>query len=167
MKKKIIKLVVKLLIIELSYFVLFFVIFGLSRTANNNMYPNINAGDLAFYYHLDKSCEPGEIAVVKNGKKRDFYRIVACGGDKVEISQSGEILVNGMSLDIDRIYAGEFLDENGDNRSPLRYPYFVPENSFFLINDNRDEVSDSRAVGAFEAERIDGKVISILRTRGL
>lgn len=85
----------------------------------------------------------------------------------MKLVRAGEILVNGMSLDIDRIYAGDFLDENGDDKSSIRYPYTVPENSFFLISDNRDEVNDSRATGAFETERIDGKVISILRTRGL
>lgn len=167
MKKKIIKLIVKIIAIEACYFVLFFVIFGLSRTANNNMYPNINPGDLAFYYHLDKGCETGDIVAVKNGKKRDFYRVIACGGDKVEISKSGDLIVNGMSLDFDRVFAGSSVDIDGNILGAINYPYTVPENSFFLVGDNRDEVTDSRLRGAFAASEIDGKVISILRTREL
>jgi len=166
-KKKIIKLIIKLLIIEFSYFILFFVVFGLSRTASNNMYPNINAGDLAFYYHLDKSCEPGDIVAVKNGKKRDFYRVIACGGDKVEINKDGQIFVNDLMLDFERIFAGSTLNEDGEVIGTTQYPYTVPDGAFFLINDNRSEIYDSRTVGAFLPQQIDGKVISILRTRGL
>lgn len=167
MKKKVIKLVIKILIVELSFYILFFVIFGLSRTANNNMYPNINAGDLAFYYRLDKSCEPGDIVAVKDGKKHDFYRVVACAGDTVEINQDGYIIVNGMMLDFERIFAGSTLDDNGEIIGSIQYPYKVPDQGFFLVNDNRYEDFDSRTQGAFMPDKIDGKVISILRTRGL
>lgn len=146
---------------------LFFVVFGLSRTANNNMYPNINAGDLAFYYHLDKSCEPGDIVAVKNGKKRDFYRVMACAGDTVDISKDGDLIINGFISDSEHIFAGSFIDTNGNIRGTLDFPYTVPQNAFFLINDNRDEHGDSRELAAFDVGRIDGKVISILRTRGL
>ena len=167
MKKKIIKLIIKLLIIEVSYFVLFFVIFGLSRTANNNMYPNINAGDLAFYYHLDKSCEPGDIVAVKDGKKREFYRVVACAGDTVDINKDGDLIVNNLIADSEHIFAGSFIDMNGNISGTVDFPYTVPQGGYFLINDNRDESGDSREMGAFGTDQIDGKVISILRTRGL
>jgi len=167
MKKKIINLVIKLAVVGLSCFVLFFVVFGFVRTTNNNMYPNVNPGDLAIYYRFDKACNPGDIVVVENDERSDLYRVAACGGDRVEISEFDELLVNGMSLDFERIYAGSMTDEDGNVISPIDFPYTVPASELFLVNDNRDELTDSRAVGAFSAKNIRGRVISILRTRGL
>ena len=132
------------------------------------MYPNVNAGDLAFYYHLDKKCEPGDIVAVKNGKKRELHRVIACGGDVVNIDETGEILVNGMGLDFERIFSGTTVsEESGRPNGAIKYPYTVPDGAFFLVNDNRNEITDSRSLGAYLPQQIDGKVISILRTRGL
>ena len=167
MKKKIISLVIKILIIEAVYFVLFFVIFGFSRVSTNDMYPNINGGDLAFYYHLDKSCHAGDVVTVKRDGERQFLRVIACGGDEVTITSSNSILVNGSSLDIDREFSGSLVDLDDNILGNTKYPYKVPDGYYFLVGDNRYEVNDSRSVGAYSESQIDGKVISILRTRGI
>lgn len=167
MKRKIITLIVKIIAIEAVYFVLFFVIFGLSRVKTNGMYPNVNSGDLAFYYHLDKTCHAGDVVTVKREKERQFLRVIACGGDEVTITSSDSILVNGSALDIDREYSGSLVDIDDNILGEMKYPYKVPEGYFFLVGDNRYELDDSRTFGAYPKNQIDGKVISILRTRGI
>ncbi len=167
MKRKIITLIAKIIVIEIIYFVLFFVIFGFSRIKSNAMYPNINGGDLAFYYHLDKTCHAGDVVTVKNQDERQFLRVIACGGDEVTITSSNTILVNGSSLDIDREFSGSLVDIDDNVLGEMKYPYKVPEGYFFLVGDNRYETNDSREFGAYPKNMIDGKVISILRTRGV
>jgi len=167
MKRKIITLIAKIIVIELVYFVLFFVIFGFSRVKTNAMYPNVNGGDLAFYYHLDKTCHAGDVVTVKREGERQFLRVIACGGDEVVITSSNSILVNGSSLDIDREFSGSLVDIDDNILGDLQYPYKVPEGYFFLVGDNRYELSDSRTFGAYPKNQIDGKVISLLRTRGI
>jgi signal peptidase I len=167
MKRKIIALIAKIIIIEVVFFLLFFVIFGFSRVKTNAMYPNINGGDLAFYYHLDKSCHPGDVVTVKSNNERSFLRVIACGGDEVTVTSSNAILVNGSSLDIDREFSGSLVDIDDNILGEIKYPYKVPEGYFFLVGDNRYELNDSRVSGAYSESQIDGKVISILRTRGI
>ena len=167
MKRKIITLIAKIIIFEAIYFVLFFVIFGFSRVKTNAMYPNVNSGDLVFYYHLDKSCHAGDVVTVKREGERQFLRVIACGGDEVTVTSSDSILVNGSALDIDREFGGSLVDVDGNILGEIKYPYKVPEDYFFLVGDNRYELDDSRAVGAYPKNQIDGKVISLLRTRGM
>lgn len=167
MKKKIIALIAKIIVIEAVYFVLFFVIFGFSRVKTNAMYPNVNSGDLAFYYHLDKSCHAGDVVTVKREGTRQFLRVVACGGDEVTITSSNSILVNGSALDIDHEYSGSLVDIDDNILGEIKYPYKVPEGYFFLVSDNRYELEDSRVFGAYPKNQIDGKVISLMRTRGI
>ena len=167
MKKKIITLIAKIIAFEAVYFVLFFVIFGFSRVKTNAMYPNVNSGDLAFYYHLDKTCHAGDVVMVKREGERQFLRVIACGGDKVTITSSNSILVNGSALDIDHEYSGALVDIDDNILGVINYPYEVPEGYFFLVGDNRYELEDSRSFGAYPKNQIDGKVISILRTRGI
>ena len=162
MKRKVISLIIKIIVIELVYFVLFFIIFGFARVNSNNMSPSINGGDLALYYHLDKSCHPGDVVAIKQGGGRAFLRVVACGGDKVTMTESGKLYVNDSALDIDKVFTGKDKINGG-----ISYPYTVPAGHFFAVGDNRDEPNDSRTSGAYPPEDIDGKLISIMRTRGL
>lgn len=167
MKKKIITLIAKIIVIEAVYFVLFFVIFGFSRVKTNAMYPNINSGDLAFYYHLDKTCRAGDVVTVKREGERQFLRVIACGGDEVTVSSSNSIFINGSALDIDHEYSGSLVDIDDNILGEIKYPYKVPEGYFFLVGDNRYELEDSRTFGAYSKNQIDGKVISLMRTRGI
>ena len=167
MKRKLIALIIKIIAIEAVYFILFFVVFGFSRVKTNAMYPNVNSGDLAFYYHLDKSCHAGDVVTVIREGERQFLRVIACGGDEVTITSSDSILVNGSTLDIEHEFSGSLVDINNNVLGELNYPYKVPDGYFFLVSDNHYELEDSRTFGAYSKNQIDGKVISILRTRGI
>jgi signal peptidase I len=47
------------------------------------------------------------------------------------------------------------------------YPYTVEEGSYFVLCDFRTEGYDSRSFGAVSKNTIDGKVITLLRRRGI
>lgn len=76
-------------------------------------------------------------------------RVVALSGDILQIV-NGSIYRNGILIQ------EEFppMEEGGIATEP----YLVPENSFFLLGDNRNESKDSRAFGAVAYGEIAGKV---------
>jgi signal peptidase I len=49
----------------------------------------------------------------------------------------------------------------------IEYPYTVPEDSYFVLCDFRTSSDDSRSYGAVPKEDLDGKIITILRRRGI
>lgn len=160
MKRKILFIFVKLIIVEMFFLVLFWWIFGLARVQSNSMAPNINGGDLAFFYHLDKNYRIGDAVTLVRDGKRYFLRVAAVGGDTIDI-KGDDVYVNGVPLDSDKETMGHF----GENRTV--FPFHVSDDELFLIGDNHDEGGDSREFGAVKKSEIDGKILSILRTRGL
>ena len=85
----------------------------------------------------------GEIVVLPSPittEKDLIKRIIAIGGDKVEIREK-IVYLNGQETKepyVMHTRSGEMLE--GDNLGPLQ----VPANHVFLLGDNRDESGDSR-----------------------
>ncbi len=83
-------------------------------------------------------------------------RVVALPGETIEMKEKA-VFINGKELDEPYAVhsrAGERLE--GDNMGPL----IVPENSFFVLGDNRDESNDSSVWKDAE-----GKPLRFLRLR--
>ena len=154
-------LLLKIIIVEAVIYVLFFLVFGLARVKTNAMSPSINGGDLALFFHLDNNYETDDVATYIKDGKRLFSRVIAKAGDTVDVRE-GQFFVNGRPIDS----AKAFIGEVGEN-SEIVFPYKVGENEVFLANDDRDEPADSRKYGAINIRDLDGKVISIVRTRGI
>jgi len=154
-------LLLKIIIIESVIYILFFMVFGLARVKSNAMSPNVNGGDLALFFHLDKNYETDDIATYVDEGKRYFSRVIAKAGDLVDVRE-GQIYVNNYPIDSTKIFTGDVTKE-----TVIRFPYRVANGEVFLLNDNRDEGHDSRQLGSRKVEFLDGKVISIIRTRGL
>lgn len=58
-------------------------------------FPRISAGDLLLYYRLEKNFNSGDVLVFRKQGKISTGRVVAHGGDSVEITGDGELKVNG------------------------------------------------------------------------
>ncbi len=73
----------------------------------------------------------------------------------------------GTGYFIKRVYrlAGETVDMVNIPRAPLwtlaKGPYVVPNDSIYVLGDNREVSSDSREFGAVELSRVIGKVIHV------
>ena len=78
-------------------------------------------------------------------------RIIGLPGEKVEI-KDGLVYINDSSKPLDEPYIND--PPNGDFG-----PYNVPENSYFMLGDNRDESKDARYwdVKYVKKEKIVGK----------
>jgi signal peptidase I len=79
----------------------------------------------------------GQLIGVTPANARDFVkRVVGLPGDEIEITEAGEVFVNGVALE--EPYLGQ---EDPRTCGPL----VVPEGKLFFLGDNRGNSSDSRA----------------------
>lgn len=134
-------------------------VIGIYVNHRNASYPMIKDGDLCITYRLGAFREGEEIAYEYEDEIR-FGRIVAMPWDVVEI-RNGTVTVNGYNVIEDVVYS------TTSEGSQITYPYTVPENSVFVLNDYRDDVSDSRSFGAVSLDDTKGKVVFIIRRRGI
>jgi signal peptidase I len=145
----------------LIIWIIFNFIFGVAQMNGETMYPRIRDGDLMLYYRLQNDYYVGDLVTFMIGENRRTARIVAEGGDVVDINEDNELVVNGDVQAEEIFYPTEKLSDG------VTYPYTVEENSYFVLCDFRTASIDSRRYGAVSKKDLDGKIITILRRRGL
>ena len=133
--------------------VVFRFLIGVSLVSGDSMSPGLENGDMVLYTRIVKSCEPGDIVVIRM-PSGEYYikRVIAVEGDTVEI-RDGQVLVNGQVLE--EKYATGATEEEAGN---LKYPYRVKSGRVFVLGDNREKSVDSRSFGAVSRTQIRGKV---------
>lgn len=148
-----------LLTVLIVYF-LFSQIFMIMQLHGNSMFPSLKDGDLIIAFRLQREYLKNDIVVyMADGEKR-VGRMIAKGGDVVDITPSGTLIVNGT------VQAGEIMYPTYPEEY-LQYPYRVPEGHFFILGDYRTQTKDSRHLGPVPENKVKAKVITLLRRRGL
>lgn len=110
--------------------------------------------DYMIIWQLNYTPERGDIVVTDEENllgERLVKRVIAVGGDNVQI-HDGTLTVNGKEQTEPYIKeqswgAEEYLDLT------------VPENSVFLMGDNRNDSTDSRIIGTLPNSSVMGKVV--------
>ena len=160
------KLAVRLIYLAVIFYLVFTYCFLITQCHGQNMFPAVRDGDLCVVYRKEAQKLFGEkmvaddvIAYQTNGK-RAFGRIVAVAGDVVMLSDSGSLMVNGLTEGGNVVFPTYAL---GD----LEYPYRVPDGCVFVLGDYRVNTTDSRILGPIPLESVEGKLITILRRREL
>ena len=82
-------------------------------------------------------------------------RVIAVGGDSVDIDREGNVSVNGQKLD------EPYVTEKSLGECDIEFPFTVPEGRVFVMGDQRDTSIDSRnsVIGCVEKDQIVGKVL--------
>ena len=130
------------IVITITLFVLFFVILN-ARIPSESMENGILVGDLIIGNRLAYTMsEPERYDIVMfkyPDDESEIYikRIIGLPGEKITI-KNGKVYVNDGTTPLDDSYIKEPMDTT-------EYLEFeVPENSYFMLGDNRNESNDSR-----------------------
>lgn len=159
-KKGYISLLIRIVLLAATGFVLFTQVFLITQAKGNDMFPAIKDGDLVITFRLQKEFVKDDIVIYQVGDVTHLGRIVALENDKVLLDDSGVFRLNGTQQ------RGEIVFQTF-SKDGYDYPLQVPEGSLFLLGDHRMETKDSRDYGPIPKEQVKGKVITILRRRGL
>ena len=155
-------LLLKIVCVALSFILLFTFMFGLIRYQNPSMDPAIKDGDIVIFYRYTKSGYlPQDVVALEYDGQRQVKRVVATAGDKVDITEGG-LVINGALQQEPGIYQKTERYEDG-----VEFPLTVPEGQVFVLGDNRNGATDSRIYGCVKIEDTFGKVMTIIRRRGI
>jgi len=101
----------------------------------------LNRGDIVvFHYPFDPS-------------KSYLKRVVGLPGETIEI-RDGRVLINGTGLD--EPYVAAVNNRVMSGRKVIR----IPDDSYYVVGDNRDNSNDSRMWGPLQRKFIYGKFVS-------
>ena len=152
----------RLLVMIIMIYIMFWIIFGLQPMANDDMKPRISAGDLMLYYRLETRINSDDVVVFKKEGKTYTGRIVAKGGDTVEVTDDSTLKINNSTMIESDIYFSTPKYEDY-----VQYPLKLAEDEYFILCDYRNGAKDSRYFGAVKKNEIMGKVITIIRRSNL
>ncbi len=136
------------------------------KFSSGSMTPTILIGDHIIADRSQSARNPkrGDIVVFEypeNPEKNFLKRVVAIGGDRVEL-RNATLYVNGTAVSELYIKQPESNDNAPHSLSGSNYgPVVVPDNSYFVLGDNRDNSQDSRYFGFISRDKIKGTVRNI------
>lgn len=143
-------------------YVLFSFFVGITTMPNADMYPRVDAGDLLLFWRLDSTHRAQDVVYfVKDGSPY-VGRVVAVGGDTVEITDSETVKVNGNTLMESNIFVDTPRYEGF-----VDYPLTLPADTYFVLADAREGAHDSRYFGPVSKDEIKGVVVTIMRRQNL
>ena len=152
---------IKILVIGVAFVLMFTFLFGILRYEDASMSPAVKDGDLVIYYRLDKQYTATDVVVLEYQDRPQIRRVIAIAGDVVDITEDG-LFINGALQQETSIYEETLRYDTG-----VEFPLTVNEGEVFLLGDSRTNATDSRAYGAVEIEDTLGKVMTIIRRRGI
>lgn len=161
-REEIISFITKLVWMALLLAVLFGGIFGITSMKNYDMMPRISSGDLVLYYRLEQKLHSQDVVVLEKDGVQYIGRVVAAGGDTVEVTEDSHLKVNGSTVIESDIYYSTPRYE-----SSVEYPLVLTENQYFVLGDFRENARDSRLFGPVDRTEIKGKIITVIRRSGL
>lgn len=149
----------------LTLVVIVYVLFGhivsIMTAPNADMYPRIDSGDFLLVYRLDKDPKAQDVMVFEKNGTRYVGRVVAVGGDTVEVTD-GAVKINGYTMVETNIFYDTYPLEGF-----TEYPLQLAADECFVLADQRKGTEDSRFFGPVKYNELDGTVISVIRRNNL
>ena len=160
--KDLLSLFLKILLIAMVFVLLFTFLYGIVRCEDPSMDPAVKDGDLVLYYRYTKGGYlPQDVIALEYDGKTQVRRVVATAGDTVDITEDG-LLINGALQQESEIFQDTERYQEG-----VEFPLTVPEGQVFVLADSRTGATDSRIYGCASIEDTLGKVMAVVRRRGI
>jgi signal peptidase I len=123
------------------------------EVAGGSMDPTLGDGDLVLSTRWFGDYEFGDLVVFQIPGGNDaltIKRVIGVPGNEIDI-RGGQVFISGAAL-----------VEEGTTRlsGGLNFPVIVPEDSYFVLGDNRGRSNDSRTWGFVNSDLITGQVIA-------
>ena len=154
--------VMELFCVVVIMYVLLGIVFGVAAAPNDDMYPVAASGDLLVYYRLDKDVSSQDIITFKQNGTFFVGRVVGKGGDIIDITDSGNLVVNGHNVVEPNIHTPTYKFEGY-----VDYPITLGEDECFVLCEKRNGTEDSRYFGRVPKSNIKGTVITVIRRNSL
>ncbi|MDO4519847.1 MAG: signal peptidase I [Eubacteriales bacterium] len=124
------------------------------RIYGNSMTPTLTEGDLIISIK-GANFERGDIIAFYYNNKVLVKRVIAFPGEWVDISENGEVSING------ELQAEPYVQNQALGTCDIKLPYQVPEDRYFVMGDKRAVSIDSRSssIGCIAKEQIVGKIV--------
>jgi signal peptidase I len=133
------------------------------RVPSRSMVPTVEPDRIVIMragYYSGHQPQRGDIVIFLNSEDGNAWikRVVGLPGESIAIDE-GVVLIDGRKL-VENYLAVENVATDYSRKMPAQK---VPENSYFLLGDNRDNSEDARIFGATPREDLTGKVVAILK----
>ena len=159
-KQLLLNFLIKFAAIAVFIWVAFSFVLGLHLQNGNNMHPFVRDGDLVISLRVQKPYINSAV-LYKHDGKTCVGRVIALEGSTVDITDNGELTVNGV-VPSEEIFYPTFRADG----SPIEFPYTVPKDEVFILNDFRNDTNDSRAFGSVKKKDLMGPLLFSARRRG-
>lgn len=124
------------------------------KITGSAMQPTLNNEDVSITIKTS-NLAAGDVCAFYNNNDLYVRRIIGVPGDEINILEDGTVYVN------DRLLEEGYVSETALGDCDIEFPYTVPENSYFVMGDNRPAAKDSRLsqIGCVSVDRIVGKLV--------
>lgn len=120
----------------------------------SSMSNTYNQGDIVVSIKT-KNIIQGDVIAFYHGNKILVKRVIATSGSWVVIDEEGNVTVNGKNLE------EPYLKNKTIGKYNIEFPYQVPDGSYFVLNDMREDTIDSRnkEIGSVSQSDVIGKIL--------
>lgn len=150
-----------LIALLLVLWLLFAFCIGVKMAPNDDMKPRISAGDLLIYYRIDTLINATDVVVVKKNGTEYVLRVVAKGGDTVDITDEENLIING-----NMVSEGDIYESTPRYEGFTDYPVKLAKDECFVLADKRQGGEDSRYFGPVKKKEIKGTLVGLIRRSG-
>lgn len=124
------------------------------QISGSSMNPTLSEGEIVVSIK-NQNLKTGDVIAFYHGNKILIKRVIALPGSWVNITKEGDVFVNSVLLE------ETYIKNKSFGESDLKFPYQVPEETYFVLGDDRESSIDSRnsVIGTISKDDIIGKVI--------
>ncbi|MCI8549112.1 MAG: signal peptidase I [Lachnospiraceae bacterium] len=124
------------------------------QISGDSMEDTLHDGDIVVAFNRG-NVKAGDVVAFYYGNEILLKRVIATGGQKVNIDGEGNVYVDGQLLE------EPYVSEKTLGECNIEMPYEVPEGRLFVLGDHRSVSIDSRnsAIGCIENKMVIGKIM--------